>query len=68
MKERFLFGWIAGQRGNVVCGNAQLSSFIETNFADAAFAFLDEATMAAGVTFERAVGQLFDQFRRSFSG
>jgi hypothetical protein len=68
MKKRFLFRRITRQRGDVVCGDAKFSGFVETNFANAALAFLDEATMAAGVTLERAIGQLFDQFRRSFSG
>jgi hypothetical protein len=43
-------------------------TFVEANFADAALAFFDETTMAAGVTLQRAVRQMLSQFRGALNG
>ena len=59
MKERFLLGWVAGERGDIIRRHAQMSGFVEANFADAALAFFDQAAMAAGVTLQSAVGEMF---------
>ena len=41
MEEGFLLGRIAGERGNIVAGYAQVTGFVEANFANAALAFFD---------------------------
>ena len=65
MEERFLFRGVAGQRGDIIRGHSQMAVFIESHFADAALAFIDQTTVAAGVTLERSAGQVLNQFGRS---
>jgi hypothetical protein len=59
MEKRFFLSWIARQRSNVVGRHTQAPTLVETNFTDAAFAFLDQATMTACVTFECARLEMF---------
>ena len=66
MKEGFLLGWIAGERGDVVGWHKQAAQFVVAHFADAALACFDQTTMPAGVTTQRVIGEMFRQFRRAF--
>ena len=68
MEERLFLGWIAGKRGNVVCGHAQMAAFVEADSTDAALPHVDQAAIAAGVTLERARVEMFGEFRRAFRG
>ena len=68
VKERFLFRRIASQRGDIIDGHAQVATFIEANFADAALAFLNETAMTARVALQRVAGQVLGQLRRAFGG
>jgi hypothetical protein len=45
-----------------------MTVFVETDFTDASFAELDQATMTAGITFQRARFEVFGQFGRTLSG
>jgi hypothetical protein len=38
VEERFFLGRIAGERGDVIRGHAQVPAFVESNLADAALA------------------------------
>lgn len=62
MKEGFLLGRVAGERGHVVCRHAQMPALVEADFADTALTFLDEAAMAAGITLQGVARQVLGQF------
>ena len=68
MEERLFLGRIAGERGDVVRRDAQVTAFIEANFANAALPLFNQAAMAARVTLQRARVEMFGQFRRTFRG
>ena len=68
VKERLLLGRIALQSRNVIDGHAQVSVFIEANFADAALAGLYQAAMPAGVAPQRLILQMLGKLRRAFGG
>ncbi len=68
MKERLLLSWVALQGRDVVHRYAQLTAFVETNFADAALAFPYQTAMTAGETVQRVVGEVLGQLRRAFGG
>jgi len=53
---------------DVVHRDAEAAAFVETNFADAALAFLDQTTMAARETAQRVPVQMLGQLRRAFGG
>lgn len=59
MKKGLLLSGITGERGDVVRGHQKTSSFIEADFADAAFSLLDQTAMATGITLQSAVRQVF---------
>ena len=66
MEERLFLRWIARERGDVVCGHAQMPAFVEANFANPAFPLIDQAAMTAGVTLQRARVEMFGQLGRTF--
>jgi hypothetical protein len=59
MKERFLFCRVAGKSSDVVCRNQQMTGLIEPDFADPALTLLDEAAMAARITLQGVIWQVF---------
>ncbi len=59
MEEGFLLGGVALEGAHVAPGHAQDAVLVEADFADAAFAGADQATVAAGITAHRAVGEPF---------
>jgi hypothetical protein len=68
VEERFFLSRIASQGGDVVYRHAQLAAFIETNFTDAAFAGLNQATVTARITLQCAGVEVFGEFGRTLSG
>ena len=68
MKEGLLLGGIALQSRDVIDGHAQVSAFIEANFADAALAFLDQAAMATREATQSIILQMLGKLRRAFGG
>ena len=50
MEKRLLFNRVALECRDITEGHFELSVLIESNFADAALPFANEAAMAAGVT------------------
>src|SRR5207247_9409014 len=68
MKERLLLSRIALQRRHVIHRHAQMPALVETDLADAALAFLDQAAMPAGVTLKRPPRQMLGQLGRAFGG
>jgi hypothetical protein len=67
VEEGFFFSRITGESGNVVRRDAKVPALVEANFADAALARVYQASMAAGVTPQRARIQVLGQFGRTFS-
>ena len=45
-----------------------MAAFVKANFADAALAGFDQATMATGITFQRAPFQMLGHLGRAFGG
>lgn len=68
MEERLFLGWIARERGDVVCRHAKMPALVEADFANPAFSGLDQAAMTAGVTLQRARVEVFGQLGRTFRG
>ena len=68
MEERFLFGWITGERGYIVYRHAKLSVFIEADLADTPLAGVDKTPMSARVTLQGSAREVLDQFRRTLGG
>ena len=68
VEERFFLSWIASEGGDVVCRHAKMAAFVESDFADAAFALLDQAAMTTGITLQCAAVEVLSQLRRTFGG
>ena len=68
MEERLLLCRIAGEGGDVIRRDTKMAALIESNLADAALAFLDQASMATGITLQRACIEMFSQLGRAFDG
>jgi hypothetical protein len=45
-----------------------MAAFVESDLADTAFTFLDQAAMPTGVTLQRARIKMFGQLGRTFGG
>ena len=59
MEEWLLLSRIAGECSNVICGHTQVTTFVEPDLADPAFAIVNEAAMTACKTFECTILEMF---------